>query len=85
MLVYNNRQNSYISCFKEDGFIFIEEINSLLALFLFELNCISPNAPLLSENIMNIYLKNVRPDIAKSFSDINKRLQKGITKNYQDK
>ena len=75
VLIYNFRNNSYVTNNNFEGIAYWEGNNLSIALFLFELNKIPKSEPDLAPNIMTIYLNGIKPKDIVTFPDLNKQLQ----------
>ena len=71
---YKDIQNKASENDKKRAIAFWEGGSKSLAWFLLEMNTMPRSEPLISENIMEIYLNNVRPTILNTFEDINLKL-----------
>ncbi len=76
VLVYNFRNDSYVTNDHLEGIAYWEGDSSSIALLLYEMNKMPKSEPELGPNIMNIYLNSIRPTKLSTFSDLNDRLHK---------
>lgn len=75
-LAFNFRKDSFVSNGENEGIMFWEGRLDSLALFIFELNSIPQSMPLISSNILELYLKNIFPLELKYDKELNDRLSK---------
>ena len=69
-LIYNFRKNMYVTNDYSEGIAYWEGKEKCLAAFLYEINNFPHCEPLMSESIIKLYLKSIRPTTVKRFQDL---------------
>ncbi|MBR0429708.1 MAG: hypothetical protein IJK17_06465 [Lachnospiraceae bacterium] len=74
VLIYNVRHNCYAEVTKQRTICYYEGGGDALGLFLYEMNKISQSSPLLSQNVLDLYLDGARPCSLQCFPSIDNEL-----------
>ena len=72
-LIYNFRNDMYVTNDHSEGIAFWEGKEKCLAAFLYEINAFPHCEPMMSQSIMKMYLERVKPKTLKRFLDLDSK------------